>query len=113
MVLSLLYAQWALASYACPGQAHAEAMAAMMAAGQPCDAMDPAQPALCHQHATGTTPSVEASQMPVTPLPALVQVLALPLVVEAGTVLAQPIPARSDARPPPDPLFQSTLRIRV
>ena len=113
MVLSLLHAQWALASYACPGQANAEAMAAMMASGQPCDAMDPAQPALCHQHATGTTPSVEASQLPMAPLPAPVQVRALPLVLEAGTVLAQPMVARSDARPPPDPLFQSTLRIRV
>ena len=37
VVLSLLFSQLALASYVCPLEADAEAMAAMVQAGQPCD----------------------------------------------------------------------------
>ena len=42
VVLALLFSQLALANYVCPAQA----AAAAMAAGAPCDGMDPSQPVL-------------------------------------------------------------------
>ena len=113
VVLSLLFSQLALASYICPGQSDAEAMAAMMAAGQPCEGMDQAQPTLCHQHSAGTAQSFEAIKLPAASQPVVVQVLELPLVLDAGEAAALPIAATPEARPPPDPLFLSTLRLRV
>jgi len=57
VVLSVLFSQLALASYACPGQAGA--MAETMAAGEPCEGMDQAQPVLCHQHSAAAAQSFE------------------------------------------------------
>jgi len=111
VVLSLLFAQLALASYACP--AGTAAMAEMMAAGQPCEGMDEAQPTLCHQHATGTAQSFEAVKLPAASQPAIVQVLVLPLALDADESSAVPRAASAEARPPPDPIFLSTLRLRV
>ena len=111
MVLSLLFAQLALASYACP--AGTAAMAEMMVAGQPCEGMDEAQPTLCHQHATGTAQSFEAVKLPAASQPAIVQVLVLPLALDADESSAVPRAASAEARPPPDPIFLSTLRLRV
>ena len=113
VVLSLLFAQLALASYVCPGRSDAEAIAAMMAAGESCEGMDQAQPTLCHQHATGSAQSFEAVKLPAVSQPVVVQVLELPLVLDAGEAVALPMAATAQARPPPDPLFQSTLRLRV
>lgn len=113
VVLSLLFSQLALASYACPGQGDAEAMAAMMAAGQPCEGMDREQPVLCHQHAAGTVQSFEAVKLPAATLPVVVQVLELPVVLDAAEAIALPMAATAQTRPPPDPLFLSTLRLRV
>jgi hypothetical protein len=113
VVLSLLFSQLALASYVCPGRSDAEAMAAMMAAGQPCAGMDPAQPALCHQHAAGSAQSFEAVKLPALSQPVIVQVLELPLVLDASEAVAVPMAATPQARPPPTPLFLSTLRLRV
>lgn len=113
VVLSLLFSQLALAAYVCPAQADAQAMAAMMDAGLPCGGMDAQQPALCHQHAADPAKSFEAVKLPVLAQPALVQVLELPLVLEAQLALALPAAAISEAQPPPPPLFLSTLRLRV
>jgi len=113
VVLSLLFSQLALASYACPGRIDAEAMSAMMAAGEPCEGMDQAQPTLCHQHSAGTVQSFEAIKLPAASLPVIVQVLELPLVLDVGEAVALPMAATPEARPPPDPLFLSTLRLRV
>lgn len=113
MVLSLLCSQLALASYVCPGQSDAEAMTAMMAAGEPCEGMDQAQPALCRQHAAGTVQSFEAIKLPAASQPMIVQVLELPPVLDACEAVALPMAATPEARPPPDPLFLSTLRLRV
>jgi len=110
VVLSLLFSQLALAQYVCPQQADAEAMAARMAAGTPCDGMDPQQPVLCHQHAADPGKTFEAVKLPTVSLPAVVQVLALPLVPEARVVRPT---AFLEAQPPPDPIFLSTLRLRV
>jgi len=113
MVLSLLFSQLALASYVCPGQRDAQALAAMMAAGQPCQGMDSAQPTLCHQHASASVQSFEVNPLPAASAPALVQVLELPPVLDADAALALPMAATPEARPPPDPLFLSTRRLRV
>jgi hypothetical protein len=113
VVLSLLFSQLALASYVCPGQSDAEAMVAMAEAGQPCEGMDPAQPVLCHQHSADPAKTFEAVKLPVVGLPATVQVLELPSVLEAEAAHAVPPTATSEAQPPPDPIFLSTLRLRV
>jgi hypothetical protein len=112
VVLSLLFSQLALARYVCPGQSD-PAMAAMMQAGMPCEGMDEAQPVLCHQHSTDPAKTFEAVKLPAAAQPAVVQVLTLPLVPEPGTVSALSASIASEARPPPDPIFLSTLRLRV
>jgi len=113
VVMSLLFSQLALASYACPAQTDAKAMAAMMAAGEPCEGMDPTQPVLCHQHAASGAQSFEAVKLLTASQPVMAQVIELPVVLDAGEVVAQPMATTSEARPPPDPLFLSTLRLRV
>lgn len=111
--LSLLLSQLALAMYVCPQQANAEAMAAMMEAGQPCEGMDPDQPVLCHQHSADPGKTFEAVKLPAVGQPVVAQVLELPLVLEAQQARAVPTTATPEAQPPPDPLFLSTLRLRV
>ena len=113
VVLSLLFSQLALAAYVCPAQTDRQAMADMMAAGQACEGMDAQQPALCHQHAADPGKTFEAAKLPAVSLPAIIQVLELPPVAEVATALAAPPAAESESRPPPDPLFLSTLRLRV
>ncbi|MEP6719800.1 MAG: hypothetical protein ABJA77_00015 [Variovorax sp.] len=115
VVLSLLFSQLALASYVCPGQSDSAAMAQMMASGEPCESMDQAQPALCHEHCAGTAQSFEAVKVPTPSLPMVVQVLPLPLVLvlDVAEAAAAPLSNTLEARPPPDPLFLATLRLRV
>lgn len=113
VVLSLLFSQLALANYVCPGAADAVAMAEMMAAGEPCEGMDSAQPVLCHQHAADAAQSFEAVKLPAAFPPAIVQVLVRPLVPQAQAALAPAASAATDGRPPPDPVYFSTLRLRV
>ena len=109
---ALLFSQLVLANYVCPGQG-SEAMAEMMASGAPCEGMDAAQPVLCHQHAAGAAQSAEAAKLPVASLPMILQVLAIPPVPDLATAEALPRAARGRARPPPDPIFLATLRLRV
>jgi hypothetical protein len=113
VVWSLLFSQLALAAYVCPAEANVEAMAAMMEAGQPCKGMDLEQPALCHEHAAPVAKTFEALKLPVLGQPVLVQVLELPFSLEAAGTQAVPPSASVRAQPPPDPLFLSTLRLRV
>ncbi|MBS0343897.1 MAG: hypothetical protein JSS56_25620 [Proteobacteria bacterium] len=113
VALSLLFAQLALAGYVCPNQADMEAMAQMMAAGEPCDGMDPQQPALCHQHAADPGRTFEAAKLPAASLPAVIFVLLLPRSLDGDDTRAAPVATAPEARPPPDPLFLSTLRLRV
>jgi hypothetical protein len=113
MVLSLLFSQLALASYVCPKQADAAAMVSMMQAGVPCEGMDMDQPALCAEHSSSAAQSFEAVKVPTASLPAVVQMLELPLVLDATEAAAVPPAATTEAKPPPDPLFLSTLRLRV
>lgn len=113
VVISLLFSQLALANYVCPAQADAQAMASMMASGQPCEGMDKAQPALCHEHGADASQAFEAVKLPAPTLPMLVQVLELPLVLHADDATAVPAPATREPQPPPDPLYLATLRLRV
>jgi hypothetical protein len=113
VVLSLLFSQLALANYVCPGVPDAVAMAEMMAAGEPCSGMDSAQPVLCHQYAADMSLSFEPAKLATPSLPAVIQVLVVPFVLEAQLAAALPVAAPPQARPPPDPLFLSTLRLRV
>jgi hypothetical protein len=72
VVLSLLFSQLAMASYSCPAEAQASAMAGMAASGMHCDGMDKAQPALCHEHSTSAPQSFEAVKLPAASLPMVV-----------------------------------------
>lgn len=113
VVLSLLFSQLALANYLCPGLAPQEDMATMMAAGVPCEEIDKAQPALCHQHVTDLGQVLQAAQVLSPSLPALIQVLfVLPLLSRTDAV-AIPRASTPEAQPPPDPIFLATLRLRV
>lgn len=113
LVLSLLFSQLALAQYVCPQQADATAMAERAASGMPCEGMDMDQPALCAEHSSGAPQSFEAVKVPTPSLPMVVQVLELPLVLDAAEATTVPIVATPEAQQPPDPLFLSTLRLRV
>ena len=113
VVLSLLFSQLALAAYVCPGQEDAAAMAEMMAAGTPCEGMDQQQPALCHEHASAAAQSPEIFKVPTPAVAVLVQVLTIPFTLGAREAVALPTAATPEARPPPDPVFLSTLRLRV
>ena len=113
VAMSLLFSQMAMASYRCPAEIQAAAMAEMAASGMPCEGMDKAQPALCHEHAASAPQSLEAGKLPVASLPMVVQVLELPFVPDAAEAATLPFASTPEARPPPDPLFLSTLRLRV
>ena len=113
VVLSLLFAQLALAAYVCPAEEDSAAMARMMAAGMPCDGMDPQQPVLCHEHFTTAAQTPEPAKLPTPGLAAVIQVLAVPLLLGATHAMALPAQSEPDARPPQGPLFLSTLRLRV
>jgi hypothetical protein len=113
LVLSLLFSQMALANYLCPAESAAPAMAEMMAAGTPCEGMDATQPALCHQHAADPGQVVQAAQVVAPSLPAMIQVLVVPALLRAEDAVAIPQASTAEAQPPPDPIFLSTLRLRV
>lgn len=113
VVLSLLFSQIALAAYACPGQEVQTSMEEMMAAGVPCDSMDDQQPVLCHQHHAGGVQSPEAIKLPTVVPAAVVMLLQVPLVLQAAEVDQVAVSTTPEARPPPDPVFLSTLRLRV
>ena len=113
MVLSLLFSQLALANYICPSTSGAAAMAETMAAGEPCEGMDMAQPVLCHQFKVNAPQSMEQAKVATPTLPAIIQVLVVPAVLDAAGIEALTVEASTEVRPPPDPVFLSTLRLRV
>jgi hypothetical protein len=113
VVLSLLFSQLALAAYVCPQEAAAAAMAALMEAGAPCEGMDEQQPALCHQHTADAGRAFEAVKLPAASLPVLVHVIRLPAMPSPDATAALPWATTPESQPPPDPLFLSTLRLRV
>lgn len=113
LVLSLLFSQMALVNYVCPAGSSGPTMAEMMAAGTPCEGMDATQPALCPQHAADPGQVVQAAQVVAPSLPAILQVLVVPALLRAEDAVAIPQASTAEAQPPPDPIFLSTLRLRV
>lgn len=116
VVLALLFSQLALASYICPPQP-AQADAMPMAGGEPCEGMDmqvdEGQPVLCHQHCANAPQSFEPIHLPTLSVPAIVQVSVAQQPV-GGTAEESRLHAHTgQVRSPPDPLFLSTLRLRV
>jgi hypothetical protein len=128
VMLSLLFSQLALANYVRPVAAavDSEAIETMdmeMTDGAPCPTMDAmshaqmrmdeSQPVLCHQQCVNAPQTFEPMKMPVASLPAVVQVLVVPLVVDIATVQPGEFAAAAPPQPPPDPIFLSTRRLRV
>ncbi|MFC7459372.1 hypothetical protein [Hydrogenophaga defluvii] len=119
VVFSLLFSQLVLANYVCPptADAQSEAMALSMARGEPCESMamdrDVGQPVLCHQHCLNAPQSSDSPLVPVVSLPAVWWALVVPLLTEAIEDIAILRAEVGQARPPPDPIFLSTLRLRV
>lgn len=113
VIMSLLYSQLALASYVCPGEPDAVTMSKMMESDEPCQGMDTVQPVLCFQHSADMSLSFEPVKLTTPSLPAVVQLVVMPLVLvsEGHALPQQAVPERQ--HPPPDPVFLSTRRLRV
>ena len=115
LVLSLLFSQLALAGYLCPGAAEPAQAVMEMAPGEPCEGMAAAEDltVLCHQHCTDAPQSFEGVKLFSLPLPAVVQVLLVPLTIDAAAQEAAVFAHARQDQPPSEPLFLSTLRLRV
>lgn len=115
VVVSLLFSQLALAAYICSTDQQAPAaMAAMEMHGEePCEGMDAAQPALCFQHCSEAPQTFDPLKVPAVSLPAVVQMLVVPLVIDVDGARETAAVTHAPNHPPPDPLFLSTLRLRV
>jgi hypothetical protein len=116
VVLSLLFSQLALANYVCSPAVAGEPIAMEMAPGEPCEEMaahsQSDQPALCYQHCADAPQTFDAVKLPTLSLPAVVQVLVVPLALDGATEAAAFADA-GEAQPPPEPIYLSTLRLRV
>lgn len=112
-VVAMLFAQVALANYVCPGQAEVAMASEMAASGEPCEGMDTAQPVLCHQQAASAPQTFEVLKVVAPSLPAVIQVLVVVPVMDTVSAAGVRCLASAEAQPPPDPLFLSTLRLRV
>ena len=110
---SLLFSQLALANYVCPGPTGTMSMVDASASGAPCEGMDEAQPLLCHQLAASAPQSVDVLKVVVPTIPIIVQVLVVPRLADATAAALPTGRALAAARSPPEPLFLSTLRLRV
>ena len=114
VALSLLFSQLALAAYVCPAETgSAGGMAEMMAAGMPCEGTDTVQPNLCHQHVIDLARLFELAQAASPSLPTVIQVLLMPAASDLRDTVVIPPASTPEAQPPPDPIFLSTLRLRV
>ncbi|WP_416759367.1 hypothetical protein ACNI65_21905 [Roseateles sp. So40a] len=113
VALSLLFSQLALANYVCPQEQDMAAMAEMVASGTPCEGMDMDQPALCAEHSSNTPQSFEPIKLPTLAPALVVSILELTFDVGDDGRLTASVTTPAEDRPPPDPLFLSTLRLRV
>jgi hypothetical protein len=110
LAFALLAAQWALAGCACPLEQRAAAMAAMHAAGQPCEETHERQPVQCQQHMAA--PSAETAK-PLPALPDLVLAHSVPLpATEADADRAGPALLAAAQGPPAAPVYLATQRMR-
>jgi hypothetical protein len=115
VMVSLLFSQLALANYICSTVSGQEQMVMEMASGEPCEGMEAeaSQPALCHQHCTNAPQSFEAVKLPTVSLPAVVQILLVPVSIDVAAQEADTFAEAGLGQPPPEPVFLSTLRLRV
>lgn len=121
VVFALLFSQLALANFVCASQltqAAPGAVSAMeMAPGTPCEEMagdsDRGQSVLCHQHCTNAPQSADPINVLTVSLPAVLHEFVVPLVLDAGADESAIHADVGQFRPPPDPVFLSTRRLRV
>ena len=113
VVLSLLFSQLALANYICSVDQEAAPVAMEMHGDEPCEGMDAAQPALCFQHCSEAAQTFDPLKVPTVSLPAIVQVVVVPLVLDLERERGKVAVSADQNHPPSDPLFLSTLRLRV
>ncbi|HEY8049516.1 MAG TPA: hypothetical protein VIE63_10110 [Ramlibacter sp.] len=118
VIVSLLFAQFALAQFVCvEGQAKpAQAEPMKMPPGMPCGGMEHQEDTrtpLCHQHCADAPQSFDPVKVPTVSLPAIVQVLVVPPRVDASWRDAIASGTDREAQPPPAPVFLSTRRLRV
>lgn len=115
VVLSLLFSQLALANYVCPGNSGQDHAVMEMAPGEPCEGMasDSGQTVLCYQHCNDAPQSPDSLKLPTVSLPSVVHVLVLAASIDPAAQEAELHASAGAAQPPPEPLFLSTLRLRV
>ena len=115
LVVSLLFSQLALANYVCPGATEPGPGVMEMAPGEPCEGMaaEQEQTVLCYQHCTDAPQSFDGMKLPSLSVPVVVQVLLVPLTVDAAAQEASLFADAGQGQPPPEPVFLSTLRLRV
>jgi hypothetical protein len=113
VILSLLSSQLAMAGHACAMPGPAPASDLTMPAGHPCEHARKLQAALCHGHCAGLLQLHEVVKTPTPSLPMIVQALEMPRVAEPASAPVVASSVAPELRPPPDPVFLSTLRLRV
>ena len=113
VVVSLLFSQLALASYVCPALSAGERMGERMAAGLPCDGDDPSTPV----SVTSTRPMRRnRSSWRRSRRRACLQSCRCSSshrLHDSARSATVAFGDRPEARPPPDPVFLQTLRLRV
>ncbi|MRV71744.1 hypothetical protein GJ700_08385 [Duganella sp. FT92W] len=104
-VISLLFAQLAVAAYACPGMVTPERLAISAMEGmEHCTAMDNAQPNLCHAHNHASQQSLDRPDVPPVPpflASGLVQMVVMPELIVPPSQAAPAIPSMARATSPP------------
>jgi hypothetical protein len=107
-VISLLFAQLAVAAYACPGMAAPERVAAnamkAMEGMEHCTGMDKVQPNLCHAHNHTSQQSLDRPDLPPVPpflASGLVQMVVMPELIVPPSHAAPAIPSMARATSPP------------
>ena len=96
LILAMLFAQFAVAAYACPHGATMAEAPMPCAHGLPM-AMDTDQPALCAQHCSPITQAVDAGDGPSPSAPALVSMWLIDIGAATGALTA---PRRAALHPP-------------
>lgn len=105
VMTALLFSQMVLAGHSCPTISGQE-QAAEMAPGEPCEGMgaDAGQPLLCYPHCTNPPQSADGLKLPSVSLPAVVQVLLVPLAIDTAAQEADGFANAEEARAPPGPI---------
>lgn len=112
VVLAVLFSQLALASYICAVVPQAGPAAMAMPGGEPCEGMDAEQPNLCFQHCSDAPQNFDPLKLPAAGVPAMAQVAVIHRVLD-DTLDRGPRARPAEPLAPPDPIFLSTLRLRV